>query len=145
MQKLAELCVRRPVFATVLVLALVVTGLFAYFQLGVDRFPKVEFPWVTITTVLPGAAPQEVETEVTEKIEGAVNTISGIEEIVSFSSENVSVVSIAYIVGAVCGFLALAYLARQLGNAEFGVYVAASALVNIVAVPFEFKDIPVQR
>jgi HAE1 family hydrophobic/amphiphilic exporter-1 len=96
MQKLAELCVRRPVFATVLVLALVVTGLFAYFQLGVDRFPKVEFPWVTITTVLPGAAPQEVETEVTEKIEGAVNTIGGIEEIVSFSSENVSVVSIQF-------------------------------------------------
>src|SRR5512142_598984 len=96
MQKLAELCVRRPVFATVLVLALVVTGMFAYFQLGVDRFPKVEFPWVTITTALPGAAPQEVETEVTEKIEGAVNTISGIEEIMSFSSENVSVVSIQF-------------------------------------------------
>jgi hydrophobic/amphiphilic exporter-1 (mainly G- bacteria), HAE1 family len=96
MQKLAELCVRRPVFATVIVLALVVTGLFAYFQLGVDRFPKVEFPWVTITTVLPGAAPQEVETEVTEKVEGAVNTISGIDEIVSFSSENVSVVSIQF-------------------------------------------------
>src|SRR5512142_1802701 len=96
MQKLAELCVRRPVFATVLVLALVVTGMFAYFQLGVDRFPKVEFPWVTITTALPGAAPQEVETEVTEKIEGAVNTISGIEEIMSYSSDNVSVVSIQF-------------------------------------------------
>ncbi|HYM61139.1 MAG TPA: efflux RND transporter permease subunit, partial [Thermoanaerobaculia bacterium] len=96
MQKLAELCVRRPVFAAVLVLALVVTGAFAYFQLGVDRFPKVEFPWVTITTALPGAAPQEVETEVTEKIEGAVNTIGGIEEIISFSSENVSVVSIQF-------------------------------------------------
>src|SRR5512132_4194934 len=96
MQKLAELCVRRPVFAGVLILALVVTGTFAYFQLGVDRFPKVEFPWVTITTVLPGAGPQEVETELTEKIEGAVNTISGIEEIMSFSSENVSVVSIQF-------------------------------------------------
>ncbi|MCM2316003.1 MAG: efflux RND transporter permease subunit [Thermoanaerobaculia bacterium] len=96
MQKLAEICVRRPVFASVIVLALVVTGFFAWFQLGVDRFPKVEFPWVTITTVLPGAAPEEVETELTEKIEGAVNTISGIEEIMSFSSENVSVVSIQF-------------------------------------------------
>jgi HAE1 family hydrophobic/amphiphilic exporter-1 len=96
MQKLAELCVRRPVFASVLILALVVTGLFSYVQLGVDRFPKVEFPWVTITTVLPGSAPQEVETEVTEKIEGAVNTISGIDEIISVSSENVSVVSIQF-------------------------------------------------
>ncbi|HSN67677.1 MAG TPA: efflux RND transporter permease subunit, partial [Thermoanaerobaculia bacterium] len=96
MQKLAEVSVRRPVFATVLILALVVTGLFAYLQLGVDRFPKVEFPWVTITTALPGAAPEEIETEVTEKIEAAVNTISGIEEIMSFSTENVSVVSIQF-------------------------------------------------
>ncbi|PYQ57449.1 MAG: hypothetical protein DMF53_22645, partial [Acidobacteria bacterium] len=71
MQKLAELCVRRPVFATVLVLALVVVGFFAYNQLGVDRFPNVEFPWVIVTTTLPGAAPEEMETEVTDKIEEA--------------------------------------------------------------------------
>ena len=74
MQKLAELCVRRPVFATVLILALVVVGFFAYFQLGVDRFPNVDFPFVAITTTLPGAAPEEIETEVTDKIEEAVNT-----------------------------------------------------------------------
>jgi HAE1 family hydrophobic/amphiphilic exporter-1 len=96
MQKLAEICVRRPVFASVLVLALVVVGAFAYLKLGVDRFPKVEFPWVTITTVLPGAAPEEVETEVSDKIEEAVNTISGIDELYSFSSENVSVVTISF-------------------------------------------------
>ena len=57
MQKLAELCVRRPVFATVLILVLVVVGFFAYHQLGVDRFPKVDFPFVVVTTTLPGAAP----------------------------------------------------------------------------------------
>ena len=96
MQKLAELCVRRPVFATVLILALVVVGIFAYFQLGVDRFPNVEFPWVTITTVLPGAAPEEMETEVTDKIEEAVNTISGIDQMISNSSENVSLVTIQF-------------------------------------------------
>src|SRR6188768_422988 len=96
MQKLAEICVKRPVFATVIVLALVVVGAFSYMKLGVDRFPKIEFPWVTITTVLPGAAPEEVETEVSDKVEEAVNTISGIDELYSFSSENVSVVTISF-------------------------------------------------
>jgi HAE1 family hydrophobic/amphiphilic exporter-1 len=95
-QKLAELCVRRPVFATVLVLALVVVGFFAYNQLGVDRFPNVEFPWVVVTTTLPGAAPEEMETEVTDKIEEAINTVSGIEEMMSTSSENVSLVQIQF-------------------------------------------------
>jgi hydrophobic/amphiphilic exporter-1 (mainly G- bacteria), HAE1 family len=96
MQKLAEICVRRPVFATVIILALVVIGAFSYLKLGVDRFPNVEFPFVIITTVLPGAAPEEIETEVTDRIEEAVNTIAGIDELTSFSSENVSVVMIGF-------------------------------------------------
>ncbi len=96
MQKLAEISVRRPVLSTVLILSLVVVGAFSYFRLGVDRFPKVEFPFVTITTVLPGAAPEEIETELTDKIEEAVNTISGIEELISTSSENVSLVRVSF-------------------------------------------------
>jgi multidrug efflux pump subunit AcrB len=96
MQKLAEICVRRPVFATVIILALVVFGAFAYGKLGVDRFPNVEFPFVIVTTVLPGAAPEEIETELTDKIEESVNTISGIDELTSFSAENVSVVMISF-------------------------------------------------
>jgi HAE1 family hydrophobic/amphiphilic exporter-1 len=96
MQKLAEICVRRPVFATVIILALVVFGAFSYFKLGVDRFPNVEFPFVIVTTVLPGAAPEEIETEITDKIEESVNTISGIDELTSMSSENVSVVMISF-------------------------------------------------
>lgn len=96
MQKLAEICVRRPVFATVIILALVVIGGFSYLKLGVDRFPNVEFPFVIVTTVLPGAAPEEIETEITDKIEESVNTISGIDELTSFSSENVSVVMISF-------------------------------------------------
>jgi HAE1 family hydrophobic/amphiphilic exporter-1 len=96
MQKLAEICVRRPVFATVIILALVVIGAFSYGKLGVDRFPNVEFPFVIVTTVLPGAAPEEIETELTDKIEESVNTISGIQELTSFSSENVSVVMISF-------------------------------------------------
>src|SRR3970040_151589 len=96
MQKLAEICVRRPVFATVIILALVVTGGVSYITRGVDRSPDVEFPWVTITTVLPGAAPEEIETEVTDKIEEAVNTISGIDELRSTSSEGVSLVVVSF-------------------------------------------------
>ena len=75
--------------------ALVVFGAFSYLKLGVDRFPNVEFPFVIVTTVLPGAAPEEIETEITDKIEESVNTISGIDELTSFSSENVSVVMIS--------------------------------------------------
>src|SRR5262245_34517859 len=96
MQKLAEICVRRPVFATMLVMTLIVLGVFSYNRLVVERFPRVEFPTITITTRLPGAAPQEVETEITDKIEEAVNTISGIDELRSTSAEGVSLVFVAF-------------------------------------------------
>ena len=97
MQKLAQLCIRRPVFATMLILALVVMGLDAYRKLGVDFFPKVEFPYVTITTTLRGAAPEEVETQVSKRIEEAVNTISGIDDLRSISSEGISQVVIQFV------------------------------------------------
>jgi len=96
MQWLAEICVRRPVFASVLILLLVVTGMFGYRALGVDRFPKIEFPFVVVTTIQPGAAPEEMENEVTDRIEEAVNTISGIEELRSVSGEGVSQVFIQF-------------------------------------------------
>src|SRR5438876_2471295 len=97
MQKLAELCVRRPVLASVLTLALLVLGFVSYFRLGVDRFPKVDLPTVAITTRLDGAAPEELETEVTDKIEEAVNTISGIDKLTSTTSEGVSQVIVTFI------------------------------------------------
>src|SRR5438874_1548432 len=97
MHKLAALCVRRPVFATVLILSLVVVGYFAYLQLGVDRFPKVDFPTITITTTLTGAAPEEIETDITDKIEETVNTISGIDQLQSTSSEGVSQVIVQFV------------------------------------------------
>ena len=96
MQWLASICVRRPVFATVLILAIVVVGIVGYRKLGVDRFPNVDFPIVTVVTTLPGAAPEEVETEVTDKIEEAVNTISGIDELRSISTEGVSQVIVSF-------------------------------------------------
>jgi HAE1 family hydrophobic/amphiphilic exporter-1 len=96
MQKLAEICVRRPVFATMLIMTLMVLGVFSYNRLTVERFPRVEFPTITVTTRLPGAAPQEIETEITDKIEEAVNTISGIDELRSNSSEGVSLVFVTF-------------------------------------------------
>ena len=97
MQKLAEICVRRPVFATMIILSLTVVGLFSYKSLGVDLFPKIDLPTITITVVNPGASPQEIETEITDKIEGAVNTISSIDELRSTSVEGVSQVFITFL------------------------------------------------
>jgi hydrophobic/amphiphilic exporter-1 (mainly G- bacteria), HAE1 family len=96
MQWLAEICVKRPVFAWVLVLSLTVVGLYAFGQLGVDRFPNVDIPSISVTTRLPGAAPEQIETEVTDKIEEAVNTISGIDTLSSTSSEGISQVLVAF-------------------------------------------------
>jgi hydrophobic/amphiphilic exporter-1 (mainly G- bacteria), HAE1 family len=91
-QKLAEICIRRPVFAAMLVLALVVVGAVAYFDLGVNRFPAVDLPTVTVRTILPGAAPEDVESEITEEIEEAVNTVEGIRALRSISSNGSSIV-----------------------------------------------------
>ena len=97
MQWLAAISIKRPVFASVLIIALTVVGAFSFTKLGLDRFPKVDFPTVVVTTRLPGAAPEEVETEITDKIEEAVNTISGIDELRSTSSEGVSMVVVAFL------------------------------------------------
>ena len=96
MQKLAEICVKRPVFATVIILLLTVIGGFSFFRLGVDRFPKIDVPTVSVQTSNPGAAPAEIETEVTDIIEGAVNTVPGIEEMRSNSSQGSSNVTISF-------------------------------------------------
>jgi hydrophobe/amphiphile efflux-1 (HAE1) family protein len=92
MQWLAQLSVRRPVMATVLILILVVVGGVGYNSLGVDKFPKVDFPTVTIVTEYPGASPSAVETDVTQKIEEAINATSGLSEQSSTSTEGMSMV-----------------------------------------------------
>ena len=96
MQWLAALCVRRPVFASVLILSLTVIGAFAFVLLGVDQYPKIDFPTVVVTTVQPGAAPEQIETEITDKVEEAVNTISSIDTLSSTSSEGISQVIVAF-------------------------------------------------
>lgn len=85
MQKLAEICIRRPIFAVMLNLALVVMGTVSYFKLGVDRFPSIDLPIVRVSTALPGAAPEEVETLLTDRIEESINTVDAVEELRSIS------------------------------------------------------------
>lgn len=92
MQKLAEICIRRPVFATMIILSLVVVGAAGFFRLGVDRFPSVDLPTVSVRTALPGAAPEEMESLITQRIEEVVNTVDGIDELRSISSQGTSFV-----------------------------------------------------
>jgi HAE1 family hydrophobic/amphiphilic exporter-1 len=91
-QKLAEICIRRPVFATMIVLSLVVVGTAGFFKLGVDRFPSVDLPTVSVRTNLPGASPEEVESLVTQQVEEVVNTVDGISELRSVSGQGTSIV-----------------------------------------------------
>jgi thiamine-phosphate diphosphorylase len=88
--KLAELCIRRPVFATMLVLLFVVLGAMSYVRLGVDLFPNVDFPITSISTTLKGASVEEVETRVTKPLEESINQIQGIDELSSQTKEGLS-------------------------------------------------------
>ncbi|MEO6655856.1 MAG: efflux RND transporter permease subunit [Pyrinomonadaceae bacterium] len=96
MQWLAEICVHRPVFATVIVMFLTVVGGFSFFTLGVDRFPKIDLPTISVSTSNSGAAPEEMENEVTDLIEGALNTVPGIDEMRSTSSRGSSNVNLTF-------------------------------------------------
>ncbi len=96
MQWLAEICVHRPVFATVIVMFLTVVGGFSFFTLGVDRFPKIDLPTITVGTNNTGAAPAEMEADVTDLIEGALNTVPGIDEMRSSSSRGSSNITLTF-------------------------------------------------
>lgn len=96
MQKLAEICIRRPVFASMLILALVVVGAASYFKLGVDRFPAVDLPTVRVSTRLPGASPAEVEAEVSQQLEEAINTVAGIKELRSINGPGTSFIIVTF-------------------------------------------------
>ena len=76
-----------------LILALVVVGAAAYLRLGVDRFPAVDIPQVRVRATLPGAAPEEMETEVAQRLEEAVNTVEGLDELRSISGAGATVVA----------------------------------------------------
>jgi HAE1 family hydrophobic/amphiphilic exporter-1 len=130
MQWLAQICIRRPVFAVMLILALVVAGTASYFRLGVDRFPKMDLPQVRVFTTYRGAAPEEIETEVSQILEDSVATVAGIDELRSISYQGQSLVLVTFNVN------------RDIDAALQDVRDAVSAVVN--RLPIE-ADPPVIR
>ena len=94
---ISDICIKRPVFTWVLVAIPVVLGLVSYGNLGVDLFPDVDFPVCTVTTVLPGASVEEMETSVTKPVEDIINTVSGIDELRSTTQEGVSVITVQFL------------------------------------------------
>ncbi len=93
---LSNLSIKRPVLATVMILALVTLGVFSFRRLAIDMMPDVEIPVLSITTEFPGASPETVEREVTKRIEEAVNPISGVKHVQSVSREGLSSVIVEF-------------------------------------------------
>ena len=93
---LSDVSIRRPVFAAMLIIAMVVFGLISYPRIGVDLFPPVEFPVVTVTVVYPGSDPETMERDVADPVEEAVQSISGIDMLTSQNTESVSTVIIQF-------------------------------------------------
>jgi HAE1 family hydrophobic/amphiphilic exporter-1 len=93
---LYEIAIRRPVFTVMLMLALVVFGILGYQTLPINLLPSIDFPMVTVVTILPGASPEVMESDVTDVIEAAVNTIEGIDQLTSYSGQGVSQVTVMF-------------------------------------------------
>ena len=93
---LSDLSIKRPVLATMMIVAMVALGIFSYRRLAVDLWPKVDFPFINISTTYPGASPEAVEREVTKKIEEAVNSVEGVKKVISYSNEGFSQVLIEF-------------------------------------------------
>ncbi|MCK4656336.1 MAG: efflux RND transporter permease subunit, partial [candidate division Zixibacteria bacterium] len=93
---LADVSIRRPVFAVMVIMALLVLGATSFLKLHVELFPNIDFPFVVVTTVYPGASAEAVENDVTKKVEDAVNSIEGLEDIQSTSREGLSQVVLRF-------------------------------------------------
>jgi hydrophobe/amphiphile efflux-1 (HAE1) family protein len=93
---LSDLAIKRPVFTTMVSLGIIVLGVMGFFRLGVNLFPDVQFPVVTVATIYPGASPTEIETQVTKKLEDSLASIAGIKQIISFSRDSVSHVVVLF-------------------------------------------------
>lgn len=93
---LTDISLKRPVFATVTILAMVVLGLVSYLSLNIDEWPDVEFPFVTVQVTYKGAAPEQVESKITQKVEEAVSSVSGVKHIYSQAREGVSITTIEF-------------------------------------------------
>jgi len=95
--KISDTAIQRPVLTTVFIAAFVIFGVVGYQRIGVDLYPEVEFPVVTVTTVLRGASPEVVESEVTDVLEEEISTIEGVDEIRSQSFEGLSNVIVTFV------------------------------------------------
>jgi HAE1 family hydrophobic/amphiphilic exporter-1 len=93
---LSDLSIKRPVFATMLMLALVTLGLFSLRRLALENMPDVEFPFLIVQTVYPGASPEAVEREVSKRIEEAINPVNGVKNIESSSVEGSSLIFVEF-------------------------------------------------
>ena len=118
--RLPEIAIKRPVFITMIGLALIVFGIVAFPRLALDLFPKIDFPVVNITTKLVGASPEIMEVDVTDTIEEAVNTINGVKSITSRSMEEYSIVTVEF------------YLERNLEQAAQDVRDKVAAVRNLL-------------
>ncbi len=96
MQKLAEICIKRPVFAAMIILSMVVVGSTSYFKLGVDRFPAMDIPTIYVNASLPGASPEEMEASVAQVLEENINTVEGIEQMRSVSRQGMCFVIVTF-------------------------------------------------
>jgi hydrophobic/amphiphilic exporter-1 (mainly G- bacteria), HAE1 family len=94
---ISDTSIKKPVFATMVILALVVLGIVSYPKIGVDLFPKIDFPIVSITTRLTGASPEIMDMDVTDKLEEAINTINGVKTITSSSYEGASSIIVEFV------------------------------------------------
>jgi len=94
-----NIVVKRRVLTTVLVAIVVILGALSYFTLGLRRFPEIDFPVASVTTIYPGGSPEEIETEITKRIEDACSSISGIDEMTSYSQQGTSMVMIQFDLG----------------------------------------------
>ncbi len=97
--KLTDISVRRPVLTVMMILVFVIIGLFSFQKLTIDLFPRIDIPVITITTIYEGAGPGEVESQVTEKIEDEISTVSNVKHINSTSRENVSIIAVEFELG----------------------------------------------
>ena len=93
---LPEISIKRHVFAYMLSAVLVLFGIISYKDIGIDRYPTVEFPMISVTTILPGASPEIIGSSITNLIESSVNSTPGIDHIQSSSSPGVSIINIRF-------------------------------------------------
>lgn len=101
---LAKICVERPALAVMLNLVFIFLGIVSFSTLTMDLFPKVDIPVVNVRTIWRGAAPQEVESQITREVEDAVATISGIKSLESSSLDSVSIVTVRFVSGTDVNF-----------------------------------------